>query len=129
MTVDEDDIHVLLAVDGGKIRLSTGGTEIGEWPAEDCSIDDAGNGVFTITVENETLQFVPNNPMTFATAMNGGSVPDRRPEPDPEVTETLTSVSDADEAPPAKPVTMVVFYALAGITGFFGLWALISLFI
>ena len=130
VTIDEDDVQVILGVDEDGIRLSAGGLEIGEWTPEDCSIDAAGDGVFTITAENETLTFVPNNPRTFAAAVNGGSIPD------PPVTTTLedstgetptTVTSDSNEVPDPKPATMIVFYALAAITGVLGLWALISI--
>ena len=129
VTIDEDDVQVILGVEEDKIRLSAGGLEIGEWSVEDCSIDPAGDGVFTITAENETLTFVPNNQTTFTAAMNGGSITDAVPEPPVEgSTETaIASSTDSDQIPDPRPVTMVVFYALAAITGVLGLWALISI--
>lgn len=129
VTIDENDIQVVLGVNEDKIWLSAGGLEIGEWSAEECSIDSVGDGVFTITAENETLTFVPNNPMTFSAAMNGGSTSDRAidtPVEKPAESEMVSS-SETDPVPDPKPVTMVIFYALVAITGTMGLWALISI--
>jgi hypothetical protein len=129
VTVDEDDVQVILGVDENKIRLSAGGLEIGEWSAEDCAIDSVGDGVFTITAENETLTFVPNNPTTFAAAMNDGSAPDEASGATMEesMEPAVVSPSEADQIPEPKPITMVVFYALAAITGVLGIWALITI--
>ena len=129
VTTDEDDVQVILGVDEDKIRLSAGGSEIGEWSAEDCSIDAVGNGTFTITAEDETLTFVPNNPTIFAAAIDGRRVPDQMAEETvEESTESAVVTSiEADQIPDAKPVTMVVFYALAAVTAVLGLWALINI--
>ena len=129
VTIDEDDVQVILGMDEDKIRLSAGGLEIGEWPAEDCLIDSAGDGVFTITAENETLTFVPNNPTTFSAAMNLGRVSAPVPvSPDTESTNAaLPAPEEPNQIPNPKPVTMVIFYALGAITGILGLWALISI--
>jgi len=129
VTIDEDDVQVILGLDGNKIRLSAGGLEIGEWSADECSIDSVGDGVFTITAENETLIFVPNNPTSFEAAMNGGGAPDEAPDGTVEQSTepTVAPPGETDHIPDPKPVTMVVFYALAAITGVLGVWALIAI--
>ena len=129
VTLEDDNVQVILGVDDDKIRLSAGGLEIGEWSSEDCSIDPAGDGVFTITAENETLTFVPNNPTTFNAAMNGGNLPETTT--DQPVQESVEPViiteSEIDQIPDPKPATKAVFYALATVTGVLGIWALISI--
>ena len=129
VTLEEDDVQVILGLDDDKIRLSAGGLEIGEWSSEDCSIDPAGDGVFTITAENETLTFVPNNPMTFIAAMNGGDLAETTPDQavNESVEPAVITENESDQIPDPKPVTKIVFYALATVTGILGLWALISI--
>ncbi len=58
VTTEEDDVQVILGVDEDKIRLSAGGSEIGEWSAEECSIEAVGDGTFTITAENGTKHII-----------------------------------------------------------------------
>lgn len=129
VTVDEDDVQVILGMDDDKIRLSAGGLEIGEWPADDCSIDPVGNGVFTITAENETLTFVPNNPTTFSAAMNVERVPVQEPDrprvPSEEISNDKSKLKD--DIPNANSLTMAAFYALAAITAVLGVWALVTI--
>jgi len=129
VTLEDDDVQVILGVDDDKIRLSAGGLEIGEWSSEECSIDSAGDGIFTITAENETLTFVPHNPITFIAAMNGGTLPETTT--DQAVNElsepAVVTENGSDQIPDPKPVTKVVFYALATVTGILGLWALVSI--
>lgn len=129
VTINEEDVQVILGVDDDKIRLSAGGMEIGEWSADDCSIEPMGEGVFTITAEDETLTFVPNDPLTFSAAFNGGKTPEKAVEDTVEETSTSEMVppSDRGQVPDPKPLTMIMFYVLAAVTGILGLWALISI--
>ena len=129
VTIDEDDVQVILGMDDDKIRLSAGGQEIGQWSADDSSIDPVGDGVFTITAENETLTFVPNSPTSFTAAINGGSVLVQEPNKASTVSEeVLVGESPLKEdLPNAGSLTMVAFYALAAITAALGLWALVAI--
>lgn len=132
VTVNNDDVQVILGLDEETIRLSAGGVEIGEWAADACSIDAAADGSFTITAEDETLRFVPNDPTGFATAMRGGRLPEPEPRTslsttEPESQSNVTVAAGESETPDAKPVTMMVFYGLVVLTAVLGLWALISL--
>lgn len=133
VSLDEDDVQVILGVDDHRIRLSAGGMEIGDWDIDDCSINEVGGGVFAITAENETLQFMPASPTMFAAAMNGGSI--SIPAPTSVAVEEVTprpgvkTSSAMEEGPAPRPVTMIAFYALATVTAALGLWALISLFV
>ena len=71
VNVDGENVHVVLALEEETVRLSAQGTEIGEWPVAECSIDHMGEGVYTITANNESLRFVPNDPGLFALRLNG----------------------------------------------------------
>ena len=128
VTLDEADVEVILGLDEDRIRLSAGGTEIGDWSAEECSIADSGEGVFTITAENESLQFTPASPSDFAAEIKRGQVEspasgvvDEEP---PHEEEPSSGEHDFEDA---KPMTMALFYALAGVTAILGLWALATL--
>ncbi len=139
VTVDDDSIAVILGFEEERLRMSAGGAEIGEWASGEYSIDHDGEGTYTITAESETLRFVPNSPSLFAARVNGTIAPVPQPaspvadsESTAEHTVTPTVAVpkhiDKDEAPLPRPTTLVVFYALAGITAVLGLWALAGLF-
>lgn len=126
VTVADDDIPVILELDADSIRLSASGKEIGEWSAGDCKITHVGETTYTITAEQETIEFVPNQPSLFAAAVNGGS--ERPAVPLPPEPETDHKPSDGiEEAPPAKPLTMGLFYALCVATAGLALWSLITI--
>ncbi len=137
VSIGDEDVHVILGVDDGTMTLSSGGNEIGVWPVDEVEIDHIGGGVYTITAESESLRFVPSDPSLFA--LGFGSE-------DPAVTEMDAAPNDARtvetggetahrsppnagsrEAPLPRPVTKMLFYALAAITGALGLWALLSM--
>jgi hypothetical protein len=136
INLDDNQISVIIGFEEDGIRMSSGGKEIGEWAEGEYSIDHNGGGVYTITAESEALQFVPNNPSLFAARLNGGAPPipqavTEHSETEPVLSTTVEETApreNRDEAPPPKPVTLVVFYALAGITVALGLWAVVSLF-
>lgn len=124
VTLADDDIPVIVELDDHLLRLSAAGTEIGQWATDEVSIAHVGDTVYTITAEDETLRFVPNQPSLFAAAVNGNSersaVP-RPPTPEPVPVETVR------EATPPKPLTMGLFYALCLTTAALAVWSLISL--
>jgi hypothetical protein len=128
VTLDESDVPVIVEVDHDHVRLSASGTEIGQWPANECHIAHVTDSIYSITAEDETLQFVPNQPSLFAAAVNGGSRhagslagPKETP------TETEDPAVGRREAPPPKPLTMVLFYSLCVATAALAVWSLISL--
>lgn len=127
VSVADDDIPVIVELGDEVVRLSASGTEIGQWPAEECLITHVGDTVYTITAEDETLEFVPNQPSLFAAAVNGNpekpAVP-LPPEPEPAA---ITTEDDFREAPPAKPITMGLFYALCLATAALAIWSLVSI--
>lgn len=131
VTLNQDQLPVIIGVEDDSLRMSSGGTEIGEWPKGEYSISDEGDGVYTITAEDERMQFVPNNPTLFAVGLNGGAAPVTAPDVptpgEPEHAAIADQDKSIDEAPPAKPVTRLLFYVLSGVTAALGLWAMVSL--
>lgn len=124
VTLADDEIPVIVELDDAQVRLTASGIEIGRWAAEEIDISPNGDATFTITAENETLEFVPNQPRLFAAALNGASEeaevvqqPEPRPDPPP--------ADRVGEAPPPKPLTMGLFYALCVVTAALALWSLI----
>jgi len=135
INLGDNQVSVIIGFEDAGIRMSSGGAEIGEWAEGEYSIDHNGGGVYTITAESEALQFVPNNPRLFAARLNGGVPPTPEVAADHSETESALSESvnelvireNRDEAPPPKPLTLVVFYALASVTLALGVWAVVSL--
>ncbi len=135
INLDDNQISVIIGFEDSRLRMSSDGKEIGEWPEGEYSIDHNGDGIYTITAENEALQFIPNNPTLFAERLGNGAAP--VPEPVVEDTDTAAASSEdvtepprlenRDQAPPPKPLTRVAFYALTGVTLLLGLWALASI--
>jgi hypothetical protein len=124
VTVADDDIPVIVELDDRVLRLSAAGTEIGQWATDEVSIAHVGDTVYTITAEEETLRFVPNQPSLFAAAVNGHS--ERSAVPLPPAPQP-NRVAPVREAPPPKPLTMGLFYALCLTTAALAVWSLISL--
>lgn len=135
INLDNNKISVIIGFEDTRVRMSSGGAEIGDWAEGEYSIDHNGDGIYTITAESETLEFVPNNPRLFAAQLSGEAA--AIPEPVTDQSETEDTVpttaeeparsEDRDAAPPPKPVTRAAFYALSGVTLVLGLWALVSL--
>ena len=132
VTLDESDIPVIVELGHDHVRLSASGTEIGQWPTHECHIAHVTDSIYSITAEDETLQFVPNQPSLFAAAVNGGSRhagslagPKETQEETP--TETEGPAVRGREAPPPKPLTMGLFYSLCVTTAAMAVWSLISL--
>lgn len=75
---------------------------------------------FVLSAEGDDLTFRPNLPDEFAIASMNGGVEVRLPplqNPDAHV---------PAQAPPAKPLTLVLFYLLVAVTVGMAVWALIS---
>lgn len=124
VTLANDDIPVIVELDERRLRLSASGTEIGQWPAEEISITHVGDTTYSITAEDETLQFVPNQPSLFAAAVNGAGDRSSTPVPPEPAPEQPTKTR---EAPPPRPLTVGLFYALCLITAALAIWSLISI--
>ncbi|HUG32152.1 MAG TPA: hypothetical protein VMM14_04600 [Acidimicrobiia bacterium] len=136
VSLADDEIPVLVELGQDHVRMSAGGAEIGHWPTAECHIAHIEDGVYTITAEDETLRFVPNQPTLFAAAVNGSPeapLVTVAPEPEREPGEREPGSPEPDagvamgEAPPARPLTMGLFYALCFTTAALAVWALISI--
>ena len=135
VSLGEDDVHVILGIEDDRVTLSASGAEIGNWGADEVSIGYRGEGTYTITAENETLEFVPNDQDLFA--IRFGEINDDQPIPSSNgsgrharvnrVDRETDQPADLEEAPPPGPITKFAFYALAGVTAFLGLWAIVSM--
>ena len=130
ISLNDAEVPVIVGLEETGIRMSSGGSEIGEWPVGEFSIDHDGQGVFTITAENESLRFIPNEPTSFAaglrmeeTPVNEAVVPEHEPDPIHE----QPAAAD-DDVPEPRTITKLVFYAVAAGTAVMGMWALLSLF-
>jgi len=129
VTLDESDIPVVVELGADHVRLSASGTEIGQWATNECHIAHVSDTTYTITAEDETLQFVPNQPGLFAAAVNGDSrhdTPAASPAVDMDTEEGQPTSSDR-VAPPPKPLTMGLFYTLCVATAALAVWSLISI--
>ncbi len=127
VTLADDQIPVIVELDDDLVRLSASGTEIGQWRADECRIDTVDDTTYTITAENETLEFVPSQPRLFAAALNGAS--EESTDTPVHVEPGVEAVSNPDpaEAPPPKPLTMGLFYALCVATAVLAIWSLITI--
>lgn len=128
VTLDQTDVPVIVELNDDYIRLSASGTEIGSWTADECQIAHLGESAYSITAEDETLHFVPNQPRLFAAAVNGAVTMVTTPAPHP-VDELPVSTAQTveDGAPPPKPLTMGLFYGLCVTTAVLAVWALLSI--
>lgn len=141
VNVADDDIPVIIELDDDRIRLSASGREIGDWGTDECQISHLSDATFAIRAENETLEFIPSQPSTFAAAVNGGmqETPETTQQPEatqrpattkrsePESEQRPGSSGGAREAPPPKPLTMGLFYALCVATAALAIWSLVSI--
>ncbi|HWB88310.1 MAG TPA: hypothetical protein VG872_03780 [Acidimicrobiia bacterium] len=125
VTLADDEIPVIVELDEQHIRMSAAGTEIGEWRTEDCQIVHLSDSTYAITAEDESLQFVPNQPALFAAAVGRDRSPSVARAPAPEEPEQTGEAPR--EAPPAQPLTMGLFYALCVVTMAMAVWSLVTI--
>lgn len=121
VSVNDGDIGVILDVAEDRIRLSAGGSEIGEWGAEECVIELVEDGVYRITAENESLRFVPNQPSLFAQAVGADEFESHAP------ARIVQELGSDQRTPDEGRMTRILIWAAAIVAGFLGIWALASL--
>lgn len=137
VNLDQDEVEVIIGLDPDRVHLRAGDLEVGDWAAEECFIAHLGEGVYSITAENESLRFVPRDARMFEEGLNHGTGYGLSSAPNPETmerqrgrharpVETTTRVLE-NEAPPPKPLTRVLFYALSAATAALGVWAFLSI--
>lgn len=130
VTLADDNVDVTVGVGEEEIRLVAGDVEIGLWGASECSIKDAGNGVFLIEAENDALPFSPVDPEGFARVLTNRAPQDvpGSQRPSHPTNDSSGETIEIEVGPPPRLMTTLGFYLLAGGTAALGLWALISLF-
>jgi hypothetical protein len=138
VSLDEDEVEVVIDLDPERVHLRAGDIEIGDWAAGECAIARLGGGVYSITAENQSLRFVPRDPRLFEDGLNHGtgyrlSAPTQEGHDHPRpgrhskiLPPPAASMTETD-APPPKPLTRALFYVLAALTAALGVWALMSI--
>lgn len=132
VTVDEEEIPVIIELDNEAIRLTAAGKEVGNWRPDECEIIQIADATYTIEAENEVLQFVPHQPQTFAAALNGenttASPSEEAPTDDAQTDHALEETGvDLQDAPAPQPLTVGLFYGLCFLTAALAIWSLISI--
>jgi hypothetical protein len=127
---EDDRVPVTVGIDLDKITLISGEIEIGEWPADECTFVEKGDGSWVIEAEDESVFFLPDDPGRFARGLAGHLIIDTDSLTDPmssTTTKPETGEFSVAEGPSAKPLTLVGFYSLCLVTAALGVWALFSL--
>ena len=131
--LDGAEVPVILNIEEGRIRLSSGGTDIGEWSEGEYDLTPDGDGQYLIAADGDSVVFRPSHPDAFARVVSTGAPAGREPEPaaaGQHVKEDHleATASDRGLAPPPRPLTRALFFTLAGLTAILGIWALFLLF-
>ena len=126
--LDGEEIPVILGVEEDGIRLSSNGTEIGEWSDGDYRLTAGDGDSFLIAADDDSLTFVPYRPDAFARTVGIERNREEPLEAVPRSPDGHASTSAPADAPPPKPLTRALFYTLAGTTALLGVWALLRLF-
>jgi len=122
VTLDEDDVHVMVGLEDDKISLMAGEVSLAEWEAGEYVVVDLGKGTFVIEAEAGSISFHPDDPGSFARGIHH--------EPSPStVTERLRPMDTIEikDGPPPRAATLVGFWILVAITAALGTWAGIGL--
>ena len=64
--MEGDEVDVDLEISGGRLRLTTGVSEIGSWPLESCALNALPDGSYELLVDDEHVSFHPDHPEAFA---------------------------------------------------------------
>lgn len=126
---ENDRVPVTVGIELDKITLISGEIEIGEWPAAECTFMEKGDGSWVIEAEDDSVFFLPDDPGRFARGLAGHLIidPEAVTEHTGRTSAQLASGFTVPDGPPARPLTLIGFYALCLITAAMGVWALVSL--
>lgn len=119
--LDEDRIEVVIDLTGDTISLTAGNSKVGMWPVSECIVRPDGRGRWSISAEDDTLSFLPDDPAGFARTLNGSA-------PHADWARGRHLKESLHQSPPPRTSTLLGFYALCAVTAVLGIWALISLF-
>ncbi len=64
--VEGDEVDVDLEIAGGRLRLTTGVSEIGAWPLDACLVTALPTGAYELTLDGERVAFSPDHPDAFS---------------------------------------------------------------
>ncbi|MGF1665746.1 MAG: hypothetical protein ACFCVC_05685 [Acidimicrobiia bacterium] len=64
--VEGDEVDVDLEIAGGRLRLTTGVSEIGAWPLDACLVTALPSGAYELTLDGERVAFSPDHPDAFS---------------------------------------------------------------
>jgi hypothetical protein len=121
----DNEVEVAISFNGSLLRLTSSGDEIGAWDRSDYSLTRSGDTTFVLRAENADLTFKPSSPDDFAEAASRGlNATAARPS---HGRQTGRHRKEIAGGPPAKPITLILFYLLAIGTLAMGAWALISI--
>jgi hypothetical protein len=121
----DNEVEVAISFNGSLLRLTSSGGEIGAWDRSNYSLTRSGKSTFVLHAENDDLTFKPSSPDEFAQAASRGlNDAALRPSHREKAGRHRDRVGDG---PPAKPITLILFYLLAIGTLAMGAWALMSI--
>lgn len=120
ISMKDEDVGVIVAIEEDRIRLSVGASEIGEWDVDDCDIKRVDDGVFSISAENEALRFIPSQPQLFQQAVGA-----RLSVPQPAGPAMHRESVAETRAEGIKGRAIIIVTSV--IAGALGVWALLSL--
>ena len=110
----------MISFHDSRLRLTSGGEEIGDWDRSVYQLSRVDPATFVLSAEGEDLTFRPALPDEFAIPSMKGTVEARRG------TSQSPDTDTQEQAPPAKPLTLVFFYLLVAGTAAMAVWALTS---
>lgn len=120
-TLNDDNVPATVGLDEGRITLVSGEVSIGEWLAGEYQVIDLGSGTFVIEANDDSIQFLPDDPGSFARGLHREPVPasaSGRSAP-------MDSIEIVD-GPPPRTATLVGFWILVALTTALGVWAAIA---
>lgn len=123
VTLDQDDVHVMVGLEDDKISLVAGEVSIAEWQSGEYVVVDLGKGTFVIEADEGSISFQPDDPGSFARGIGQRPGQDSRPGPAARPLDTIV----VKDGPRPRPTTVAGFYALVVMTAALGIWALVSL--